>query len=412
MVKQKTGVKANTLFTADNLYILNGMNSESVDLIYLDPPFNSKRMYEAPVGSKAAGSAFKDMWTWSDVDEAYLENLFTKYPFMAHFIQTVEEMHGEAMMSYLTYMAQRIIEMHRVLKSTGSFYLHCDPTASHYLKIILDRIFGKDNFRNEIVWCYKEQETATNYFPKKHDIIFFYTKTEDYIFNIQWQPHSEAQLKRYNIIKSDGRYANMKGKLRKLGKGSKLRDYWNIDIVQRNERTGYPTQKPLALLYRIIEASSKKGDVVFDPFCGCATTMVASQQKERKWIGIDIADKSVDLIAGRLEDDSGLFTDFVHRKDIPKRSDIKEVEFTLDTKETLFKNQEGKCNGCFVVFDKRNLEQDHIVPRSKGGGDYFENYQLLCGSCNRTKGDRPMEYLRMKMKKINEAKNHKISFTQ
>ena len=352
------------------------------------------------------------MWTWSDVDEAYLENLFTKYPFMAHFIQTVEEMHGEAMMSYLTYMAQRIIEMHRVLKSTGSFYLHCDPTASHYLKIILDRIFGKDNFRNEIVWCYKEQETATNYFPKKHDIIFFYTKTEDYIFNIQWQPHSEAQLKRYNIIKSDGRYANMKGKLRKLGKGSKLRDYWNIDIVQRNERTGYPTQKPLALLYRIIEASSKKGDVVFDPFCGCATTMVASQQKERKWIGIDIADKSVDLIAGRLEDDSGLFTDFVHRKDIPKRSDIKEVEFTLDTKETLFKNQEGKCNGCFVVFDKRNLEQDHIVPRSKGGGDYFENYQLLCGSCNRTKGDRPMEYLRMKMKKINEAKNHKISFTQ
>ena len=262
------------------------------------------------------------------------------------------------------------------------------------------------------MWCYKEQETATNYFPKKHDIIFFYTKTEDYIFNIQWQPHSEAQLKRYNIIKPDGRYANMKGKLRKLGKGSKLRDYWNIDIVQRNERTGYPTQKPLALLYRIIEASSKKGDVVFDPFCGCATTMVASQQKERKWIGIDIADKSVDLIAGRLEDDSGLFTDFVHRKDIPKRSDIKEVEFTLDTKETLFKNQEGKCNGCFVVFDKRNLEQDHIVPRSKGGGDYFENYQLLCGSCNRTKGDRPMEYLRMKMKKINEAKNHKISFTQ
>ena len=412
MVKQKTGVKANTLFTADNLYILNGMNSESVDLIYLDPPFNSKRMYEAPVGSKAAGSAFKDMWTWSDVDEAYLENLFTKYPFMAHFIQTVEEMHGEAMMSYLTYMAQRIIEMHRVLKSTGSFYLHCDPTASHYLKIILDRIFGKDNFRNEIVWCYKEQETATNYFPKKHDIIFFYTKTEDYIFNIQWQPHSEAQLKRYNIIKPDGRYANMKGKLRKLGKGSKFRDYWNIDIVQRNERTGYPTQKPLALLYRIIEASSKKGDVVFDPFCGCATTMVASQQKERKWIGIDIADKSVDLVAGRLESDSGLFTDFVHRKNIPKRSDIKEVEFTLDTKETLFKNQEGKCNGCYVVFEKRNLEQDHIVPRSKGGGDYFENYQLLCGSCNRTKGDRPMEYLRMKMKKINEAKNHKISFTQ
>ena len=144
MVKQQTGVKANTLFTGDNLYILNGMNSESVDLIYLDPPFNSKRMYEAPVGSKAAGSAFKDMWTCSDVMrllKIYLPNI----TLLAHFIQAVlEEMHGEAMMSYLTYMAQRIIELHRVLKSTGSFYLHCDTTASHFLKPInfSNRIFG------------------------------------------------------------------------------------------------------------------------------------------------------------------------------------------------------------------------------------------------------------------------------
>ena len=386
------------------------MNSESVDLIYLDPPFNSKRMYEAPVGSKAAGSAFKDMWTWSDVDEAYLENLFTKYPFMAHFIQTVEEMHGEAMMSYLTYMAQRIIELHRVLKSTGSFYLHCDTTASHYLKIILDRIFGKDNFRNEIIWHYKRWTNAQNNFQKMYDSIIFYSKAKDYFFKVQKQDYSQKTIHRK--ISVDGK-TNLEKK-RNIKEGISMSNVWDISYLhsQSKERVGYPTQKPLALLYRIIEASSKKGDVVFDPFCGCATTMVAAQQKERKWIGIDIADKSVDLVAGRLEDDSGLFTDFVHRKDIPKRSDIKEVDFTLDVKETLFKNQEGKCNGCYVVFEKRNLEQDHIVPRSKGGGDYFENYQLLCGSCNRTKGDRPMEYLRMKMKKINEAKNHKISFTQ
>ena len=155
MTEKNAAVKANTLFTGDNLYILHGMNSESIDLIYLDPPFNSKRMYEAPVGSKAAGASFKDMWTWKDVDKFHLEKLFNNYPFMANFIATVVGIHGEVMMSYLTFkthMCQRIIEMHRVLKDTGSLYLHCDPTASHYLKIILDRIFGKDNIVGMITW--------------------------------------------------------------------------------------------------------------------------------------------------------------------------------------------------------------------------------------------------------------------
>ena len=141
----------NTLYTNDNLFILNGLNSNLVDLIYLDPPFNSKRIYSAPVGSKAAGTSFKDMWTWADVNEYYLEGLATNYPALAKYIATVGKIHSKSMMSYLTYMVQRIIEMYRVLKDTGSLYLHCDPTASHYLKILLDEIFGKNNFRNEII---------------------------------------------------------------------------------------------------------------------------------------------------------------------------------------------------------------------------------------------------------------------
>ena len=134
----------NTLFTNDNLFILNGLNSNLVDLIYLDPPFNSKRTYSAPIGSKAAGASFKDMWTWNDVDEFHLDKLIEKYPALVEFIKSIQVSHGKAMMAYITYMAQRIIELHRVLKDTGSFYLHCDPTASHYLKIMLDIVFGKE----------------------------------------------------------------------------------------------------------------------------------------------------------------------------------------------------------------------------------------------------------------------------
>ncbi|MDR0327400.1 MAG: site-specific DNA-methyltransferase, partial [Planctomycetaceae bacterium] len=145
---------SNTLYTNDNLYVLSGLNSESVDLIYLDPPFNTKRMYSAPIGSKAAGANFKDMWTWKDVDEYYLDSLADNFPALTKYITNVGAVHSKPMMAYLTYMSQRIIEMHRILKSTGSLYLHCDQTASHYLKLLLDSVFGKRGFVNEIVWSY------------------------------------------------------------------------------------------------------------------------------------------------------------------------------------------------------------------------------------------------------------------
>ncbi|KAK3582196.1 hypothetical protein CHS0354_023732 [Potamilus streckersoni] len=194
--------------------------------------------------------------------------------------------------------------------------------------------------------------------------------------------------------------------------GTAQNDVWDIPYIhsQSKERTGYPTQKPLALLHRIIKASSKPGDVVLDPFCGCATTCVAAQQLGRKWIGIDIEKQASKILVERLSDDAGLFKDFVHRTDIPQRTDLVIEPPSQSIKEKLFIAQRNCCNACGVEFEIRNLEIDHIIPKAKGGGDYFENYQLLCGSCNRIKGDRPMEYLRIKIRTRETLLKEKLTF--
>ena len=187
-------------------------------------------------------------------------------------------------------------------------------------------------------------------------------------------------------------------------------DVWDIPVIRGAERTGYPTQKPLALLKRIIEASSNVGDVVMDPFCGCATTCVAAQQLDRKWIGIDIEKNVVNILVERLSDDAGLFKDFFSTDQIPKRTDLKVVPPTQSVKERLYKEQGGKCNGCREDFKIWNLAIDHILPKSKGGGDYYENYQLLCPTCNSIKGNRPMEFLRMKIEKREQMMKTQIIF--
>jgi len=407
----------NTLYTNDNLFILNGLNSNLVDLIYLDPPFNSKRFYSAPIGSKAAGSSFKDMWTWSDVNEEYLNTLAENYPALAEFIAATGAIHSDAMKAYLTYMAQRIIEMYRILKDTGSMYLHCDTTASHYLKVVLDEIFGKGNFRNEISWHYKRWPAKQLNFQRMHDVILFYSKRERRnTFNTEFEALSKGTLDRWKGKKSkvefDGTVRLVTKMTEENSIGRPLDDIWDIQLLnsQSKERTGYPTQKPLALLHRIIKASSNEGDIVLDPFCGCATTCVAAQQLGRKWIGIDIEKQSASILIQRLSDDAGMFSDFIHRKDIPIRSDIRIIEPKKSVKESLYKEQNGRCNGCGTVFDIWNLEIDHIIPKSKGGGDYYENYQLLCGSCNRIKSDNPMELLRLKIKTRTELSKKKVFF--
>ena len=171
-----------TLWTGDNLDIMRGMNSETVDLIYLDPPFNSNRDYAAPIGSEAAGAAFKDTWALSDVDEAWHGEIADRNPTLYVIIDAAGHAHGKGMKSYLIMMAVRLLEMRRLLKDTGSVYLHCDPTASHYLKMLMDAVFGQGNFRNEIVWCYSTGGRTTTSFPKKHDVILRYGQTSKTVF--------------------------------------------------------------------------------------------------------------------------------------------------------------------------------------------------------------------------------------
>jgi site-specific DNA-methyltransferase (adenine-specific) len=310
-------------------------------------------------------------------------------------------------------MTERVIEMHRILKETGSIYFHCDPTASHYVKIMLDEIFGRNNFRNEIIWAYKGASEAKKTLPKKHDIILFYAKSDNTVFNYDAirVPYKENQEK-------SAVWDGIEHKKNPLG--TKCLDWWGdipsfMTASQSKERTGYPTQKPLALLERIIKASCPSGGVVLDPFCGCATTCVAAENLNRKWIGIDIAEQSVDLVMERLKDAEGhLFTKFINLSKPPKRTDIVEELITNETKnsikERLFKQQNGHCNGCNIQLEIRLFEIDHIIPKARGGGDYFENYQLLCGHCNKSKGDKPMDYLRIKIEERKKLMKNKIKF--
>lgn len=434
---------------------MRGMNSESVDLIYLDPPFNSKTDYAAPIGSEAAGAEFKDTWTLSDVDVTWLDLLEAKHPQLNRVIQAAMTKSDK---SYLIYMAIRLLEMKRLLKSTGSIYLHCDPTMSHYLKLVMDAVFGRANFLTQIIWkrsgAHSDGKQGRKQHGRTQDNLLYYAADKDWTWNTQYTPYSPKYLKNYryteeatgrrylidNITGPGGaskgnpsyevfgitrywRYSKSKmAELIKQGRiiqsapgrvpgykryldempGVPLQDIW-VDIkglsAQSKERTGYPTQKPLALLERIIKASSNEGDVVFDPFCGCATAPVAADRLQRQWIGIDISEIAVRLVTSRIQKDQGMFQDVTVRTDIPQRSDLGDLPpyNSLQLKNALYGEQGGDCNGCGTHFQKQHLTVDHIIAQSKGGTDHIDNLQLLCGHCNSVKGDRGQEYLLTKL---------------
>lgn len=365
-----------SLYFGDNLYVLRDeIKSESVDLVYLDPPFNSKRdynlLFKTPKGhdSDAQIIAFDDSWHWGEqAEREFSELLHQSNTNVSEMIQSLRRFLKESdMMAYLTMMANRLVELHRVLKSSGSLYLHCDPTASHYLKIVLDAIFGPQNFRNEIVWKRQSAHSdAKTKFSDVADIILFYVKSNSALFIPQYGEYDQSYITNfYRFDDQDGRglyrLDNMtspnprpnlmyewmgfswpaKGwryqletmqKLHNEGRiyyphhadgsldtskrpalkrylaeqeGSIVTNVWDdINSLHSSdaERLGYPTQKPLALLERIIQASSNKGDVVLDPFCGCGTAVHAAQKLERDWIGIDITHLSISLIEKRMKD--------------------------------------------------------------------------------------------------------------
>ena len=363
--------------------------------------------------------------TLDDVDEAWHGEIADRDPSLYSIIDAAGLAHGASMKSYLIMMAVRLLEMRRVLKPSGSIYLHCDPTASHYLKTLMDAVFGKKHFLNEVIWHYKSfHGNVKKYFPKKHDVLFVYKKSDIWTFNRTFNDDNTDTIdySRWRAFLADGR--NILGKnmpdhdtrfqrflrrwVRENGrqpgpndivyevKGQTYDTVWDIkpiDPKDKTERVGYPTQKPLELLDRIISASSNPGDMVLDPFCGCATALVAAETLGRRWAGIDLSPLAVRLVGQRLRDQHGFFGQITARDDVPKRTDLGELPNYRTHRHTLYGRQEGICNGCLVLFPFRNLTVDHIVPQSKGGSDHPDNLQLLCGACNSKKGERTMEAL-------------------
>ena len=413
--------KSKTLFTSDNLYILRGMNSECVDLIYLDPPFNSKKNYAAPLPIKDEEilASFKDVWKLIDIDEALHEELRDTQPCLYEIIKGTETAHSKGMFSYLIYMTMRLVEMYRVLKPTGSIYLHCDPTASHYLKIVMDCIFGEKNFINEVVWTYTGGTDKKKGFLKKHDTILFYSKSDDFTFNPIFVPFAHATVKRFNKVAKDGR----RYKINKLSDGritktymkteGKLSpDYWHFNIIVKShsESTGYRTQKPLALLERIIKASSNEGDLVLDPFCGCATAMIAAEKLNRKWVGIDVSPFARYFVRYRIEKELEKKITPIFLNEISGRSCINKEELkSWELKKKMYDEQRKKCNGCKSFYHQKDLTVDHIIPTVKGGQDTEDNKQLLCFHCNVTKGTGSMKSLWNKLKKAGILEEHEIN---
>jgi len=454
-------IENRTIYCSDNLPVLREIDSNSIDLIYLDPPFAKNETF---VGSNKKIEEIK-MWF---VDLQQRQNIFKDENFDEVFRDTpmIEDVFGEndiqrehysqidtynheliayfdsirtsakkGIFYYLIFMTIRLIEMHRILKDSGSVYLHCDPTASHYLKVILDKIFGHNNFRNEIVWGYKTGGTPSisGAFARKHDTILFYSKGANFFSAIKQksyvqtlpEPHTESGKQLAVQRDAIGKYRMVT-----------MRDWWinsgvdseyDIKALYRNdqERTGYPTQKPLALLERIINASSNEGDMVLDPFCGCATTCIAAEKLGRQWIGIDKSKIAYYMVYWRAHNEGigtkaqpDLFGRNIRLVDTPEefpvrtdkertlfyevksRSELKKKvtrtmspEYKKEAIDFLYEEQAGICNGCDQYMRKVDLTIDHIVPFSHEPNNDIDNLQLLCYRCNNWKRQGDMTQL-------------------
>lgn len=333
-------VKNRTIFCDDNLDVLQGINTGCVDLIYLDPPFNKNKRFSAPIGTSAEGAEFKDIFRKEDLKDEWLLTIEENHPEIYQYLNATKAIGKHYNFPYLAYMAIRLIECHRILKQTGSIYLHCDHTMSHYLKLAMDCIFGEDNFRNSVVWSYQRWTGATKHFQRMHDDVLFYAASKKTPFNVLYEAYSEKskhKAARHSVVQKG---SLVQSYTHDTSRQKAMRDVWNISYLnsQAKERTGYSTQKPAALLDRIIRASSNPGDMVLDPFYGCATTCVAAERLDRQWIGVDISVKAYELVKERLTkeaadpDDLLKYQNEIHMKtDPPKRTDL-----AIDYRETKF----------------------------------------------------------------------------
>lgn len=497
----------NSLYEMDNLHVLRGMNSETVDLIATDPPFNTGRNRSGTAGQYVdnwkwgSTEVLPDQWKWNEVHPIWLEQIQDDNRALYEVIQAARHCHDEGIAAFLCFLSVRLLEMHRILKPSGSLYLHCDHTANGYIRMALDAIFGYQNFRNEIVWKRTfSKGLSARQFARNHDTIFFYAKSRTWTWNPLYDPYSLEHLENCKEDEfgkftdenlSGGRpggkeaYLPFRGanppegrawapptrdtfpallaqqlpsnyeELDALAKCHALDStgliYWtskgnprykhylsqkkgvlagdvvtNIPPASKKERTGSPDQKPLALYERIISANSQEGDLVCDPFAGCATTIIAARNLNRRWIGIDrrpdarfhvvcrmlgITKKKAEKIRERPDLQEWMNVqiakyDAHYRTEAPVRTDtgqtaapVLQAVFPVNERsnlthaqmhEILVKNVGAICWGCGFDFGdlphgSRHLELDHVNPKSAGGSDHLDNRALLCSPCNKDK---------------------------
>ena len=432
----------NVLYESDNLDVLRGMNSATVDLIATDPPFNTKRnrastagMYEDAwrwTDHPTMQGKRPDQWKWQPVHRAWLDEIKDDNPALYQVIEAVRLAVDDDTAAFLCFLSVRLLEMHRVLKPTGSLYLQCNHEANSYIRMCLDAIFGAgdNNFRNEIAWCYTGPGTSkARQFNRKHDTILWYNKSKGWIFN---RDDVRVPYKRLNTNTKGSPIIQDTLTVEKrdayLEKGKVPETWWSdFSPVGRlaNERTGSPDQKPLKLYERIIRASSNEGDLVLDPFAGCATTPIAARNLGRRWIGIDRRKDAREHVVFRMmgikKDDADKIRqqphlstwldeqlakydahylteppvrtdegetaapELVHVYTVNERSSMTHAEM----KAALVEQFGARCWGCgFVPPDNRYLELDHITPKSDGGSNHLDNRSLLCRPCNGLKGNR------------------------
>ncbi|MGP8199910.1 MAG: site-specific DNA-methyltransferase [Limisphaerales bacterium] len=461
----------NRLLFGDNLKWLRDTRifpDDSVDLVYLDPPFNSNADYNvlfreaSGEASQAQFHAFTDTWNWADAAQTFSE-FVDDCPNTA-VVEMMDALHdflrNSPMMAYLAMMAPRLVELHRVLKPTGSLYLHCDPTASRYLGILLDGIFGQQNFQNEIVWKRTSARSDSHRWNHIHDTILFFTKSEKFTWTTQYTPYDEAYTSKfYQHVepKTGRRYASdnltaagtREGSSGKTWHGINVKRkgiHWKYTIegleeldkkgriiwpekeggvprykryldempglavqsmitdipplsAQSAEKLGYPTQKPVALLERIISASSKPGDVVLDPFCGCGTTIHAAQKLGRQWIGIDVTYLAINLIKRRLRDafgqdvqfeERGQPTDFGSAKELAGLDKWQFQQWALSLIDARPRTEgEGKgadrgVDGMLYFYETKD-KREKILVQVKGGGVQRNDVATLLGDVNNQK---------------------------